>query len=169
MKIIASLVVSCLLFGCSNSEQIEMTKNIEIDWSNPGEHSDYDINYIQLNVDPFLNEEITGKGIEELMYTDSIYPLEQIDKTRLTEIISDSLNFSYGECGTFALNAGFVFTKNDTIKGIIALGCGFSQWRFEPWNINAMHGSLSDEGFDKMTKMLDEINLKMKKTNAHQP
>lgn len=155
-----------LVFGCSNPEKIEMTKKIEMDWSKLDEFSEYNIKYVQLNFNPFVDEEIMGKRIEEFMYKDSIYTLDQIDKSRLTEIISDSLNFSYGECGTFALNAGFVFIKNDTIKGIIEMGCGYYQWRFEPWNKNSMDGSLSNIGFEKMSKMLDDINLKMKKTNA---
>lgn len=162
MKNIVLLTLTVLVFGCSNPEKIKMTKKIEIDWSKLDKISEYDIKYVQLNFDPFVNEEIMGKGIEELMYKDSTYTLDQTDKSRLTKIISDSLNFSYGECGTFALNAGFVFLKNDTIKGIIEMGCGYYQWRFEPWNKNSMDGSLSDLGFEKMTIMLDDINRKMK-------
>ena len=33
------------------------------------------------------------------------------------------------------------------------MGCGYYQWYFEPWNENAFDGSLSDNGFEKMTKM----------------
>ncbi|MCV9385457.1 hypothetical protein [Reichenbachiella ulvae] len=168
MKNIVLFTLIFLVFGCSNPVKIEMTKKIEIDWSKLDDSSEYDIKYVQLNFNPFVDEEIMGKGIEELMYKDSIYTLDQTDKSRLIEIISDSLNFSYGECGTFALNAGFVFIKNDTIKGIIEMGCGYYQWGFEPWNKNSMDGSLSDIGFEKMTKMLDDINLKIKKTNAQQ-
>ena len=163
MKNIVLLTLILLIFGCSNPEKIEMTRKIEIDWSKLNDIPEYDIKYIQLNFNPFVDEETMGKGIEELMYKDSTYTLDQTDKVRLIEIISDSLNFSYGECGTFALNAGFVFTRNDTIKGIIEMGCGYYQWGFEPWNTNSVDGSLSDSGFDKMKKMLDEINLKMKK------
>jgi len=168
MRNIVLFILTFLVIGCTNPEKIEMVKNVEIDWSKSEEISDYDIKYVQLNFNPFVDEEIMGKGIEELMFKDSIYTLDQIDKSRLTEIISDSLNFSRGECGTFALNAGLVFIKNDTIKGIIEMGCGYYQWGFEPWNTNSMDGSLSDSGFDKMTKMLDNINVKMKKTNAQQ-
>lgn len=162
MKNTLLLPLMFLVFGCSNPEKIEMSKNIEIDWPKQNSVSEYDIIYVQLNFNPFLDEEFMGKGIEELMYKDSTYSLDPTDKFRLTEIISDSLNFSKGECGTFALNAGFIFTRNDTIKGIIEMGCGYSDWGFQPMNKNSMDGSLSDLGFEKMTKMLDEINLKMK-------
>jgi len=153
--------VILLVLGCANSENIEMAKHFEIDWTLGDEILEYEILYVQLNFNPFVDEEITGKGIEELITKKTVYSLDLTDKTRLTEIILDSLNFSYGECGTFALNAGLVFIKNDTIRGIIEMGCGYYQWEFEPWNINSMDGSLSDSGFDKMTVMLDEMNLKI--------
>tara|TARA_R110002049_G_scaffold16444_1_gene65466 strand:- start:64 stop:558 length:495 start_codon:yes stop_codon:yes gene_type:complete len=162
MKNLKILTLALLVFGCSNAEKIEIPKKIEIDWSNKDKISEFEVKYIQLNFDPFIIEEIMEKGIEDLMFKDSLYTLDHTDKRRLAGIISDTINFSYGECGTFALNAGFVFIKNDTIKGIVEMGYGYSQWGFEPWNGRFMDGSLSDLGFEKMTKMLDDINMKMK-------
>ena len=78
----------------------------------------------------------------------------------LIEFILDSTNFSHGECGTFALNAGFVFIENDSIKGTIELSCGYYQWHFNPYSPNTMDGSLSRNGFKKMKTMLDRINEK---------
>ncbi len=162
MRRLVVLTLVFFVFGCSSPEKTEMIKNIEINWSERDKILEYEVNYIQLNFNPFIDKDIMGKGIEELMYKDSTYPLDQIDKAKLFDIISDSLNFSYGECGTFALNAGFVFIKNDTIRGIIKMGCGYYQWGFEPWNKNALDGSLSDSGFEKMIKIVDGINLKKK-------
>ncbi|WP_422107788.1 hypothetical protein [Winogradskyella sp.] len=163
MKNIVLLTLTFLVFGCSNPNRSVLTKEIELNWSIVDKTSDYEVRYVQLNFDPFVNETIMGKGIEELMDKDNTYILDTSDKSRLMDIISDSLNFRRGECGTFALNAGLIFTKNDTIKGIIEMGCGYRQWMFQPWNENVMDGLLSDSGFDKMEKMLDSINLKMNK------
>ncbi|NOQ73898.1 MAG: hypothetical protein GQ574_17960 [Crocinitomix sp.] len=160
-RYIILLTITFLIFSCANPEKIELTKAISIDWTNRNELEKYEVLYVQLNFSPFLDEEIAGHGIEEFIYKDSIYILDNIDQTNLTEIILDSSNFSRGECGNFALNGGFIFTQNDTIKGIIEMGCGYSQWSFESWNENVLDGSLSDIGFEKMSDVLDDINLKM--------
>ncbi len=155
--------VMTLIVACTNANKIELPKSYDLNWVEFEKNLNLDIKYIQLNFNPFLDEEIMGKSIEDLMFKDSVYTLDKIDKERLSSIISDSVNFTYGECGTFALNAGFVFIENDTIKGTIQLGCGYADWGFEPGNINSLDGSLSDIGFEKMTTMLDDINKKMNK------
>ncbi len=155
------LILPFLILGCSRPEKLELPLKTDIHWTSSNQFSEYDIRYIQLNFDPFINEEIMGRGIEELMFKDSMYTLDLIDKNRLSKMISDSLNFSRGECGTFALNAGFVFIKNDTIRGIIEMGCGCYDWGFEPGSNFSQDGSLSDQGFEAMTIMLDSINYKM--------
>ena len=86
---------------------------------------------------------------ENYLTTDSLYTLDENDKIGLIEFILDSTNFSHGECGTFALNAGFVFIENDSIKGTIELSCGYYQWHFNPYSPNTMDGSLSRNGFKK--------------------
>ena len=162
MRYTLFLLLVLLIFSCSNPNRKEFTKDIHIDWTNQSRLHKLDILYVQLNFSPFSDEDIMGKSIEEFTFENNIYALPPTNKSQLIEIISDSSNFSTGECGTFALNAGFLFLENDTIKGIIEMGCGCSHWGFEPWNKNARDGSLSDSGFEKMTELLDDIHLKTK-------
>lgn len=153
--------MSWALVSCSKADHLELPGDYTLNWKDEEALKDHKILYRQLNDDPFLRQEVAGKSIEEMLHKDSLYTLDSKDKARLLAILSDSANFQRGECGTFALNAGLVFIQNDTLKGAIELGCGYYQWKFNPYNPYAVDGSLSRQGFENMTIMLDSIHAKM--------
>jgi len=142
------------------SKNLEL--NLSVDWMGKTNLLNYDVRYIQLNFKKFIQSVEAPKKIEEYVDSDKEYVLDDGDKSRLIDFISESSNFSNGECGTFALNAGFVFLNNQEVQGIIRLGCGYYQWDFQPDSNNTLDGSLSEVGFNRMEFLLDEINLKMK-------
>lgn len=161
MKHVPLFLIVFLLSACSDNGMVKYDQHLNLDWKDEKELNLYDVKYIRLNYSPFAEEEIMGKGIEAFAFEDSLYTLDDLDRVRLISLLQDTANFSRGECGTFALNAGFLFLQNDTIKGIIEMGCGFAQWKFDPYNQQVKDGSISEKGFDEMVKLLDEIHHKM--------
>lgn len=63
----------------------------------------------------------------------------------------------------YHLNAGILVFSHDKVCDAIDIGCGYNQWNFSSQNPNARYGALNDNGFNKMEKLLDEINLGNKK------
>ena len=121
--------------------------------------TDYQFKYIQLNIDDYPTKENTQINIIDFLDNDSIMILSRSHVEQLQNLITDTTNFSEGECGTFHLNGGIVIMDADTIKGIIEMGCGFGQWSFQPENPNAKWGNFNDKGFNIATKLLDDINI----------
>ncbi len=121
--------------------------------------------YLQLNFFESPGHPFIGKDIVD--FKDSI-PEKSIllnydQRKSLYELISDSTNFSEGDCGTFHLNAGFILTHNKRIYGTIDIGCGYNQWNFDPVNPISKYGSLNEKGFINMKALLDDINATNKK------
>lgn len=164
MKVFASLFLILILISCSSNKKLELEKDIGLDWLDKDALFSHSIQFVHLNFDPFLNDENSGRRIDEFMLLDSIYKLDSLDKLMLVDFLVDPDNFSSGECGTFALNGGFIFIKSEIIKGIVEMGCGYFQWQFNPVNTNTSDGSISEVGAVKMTALLDSI-FKKKENN----
>jgi hypothetical protein len=124
---------------------------------------EYVVKYFQHNFNNFPTDSTMSLKIVDFAESPNWVTLDSIDVSTLVQLVSDSTNYSDGDCGTFALNAGIVVFKNDKIKGLISIGCGFNQWEFEPFNADTKWGGLNDKGFQKMSDMLDEIYFKNKK------
>lgn len=164
--LILTLISICTLISCGSNADSEhqskltLKQDLTVDWSAIEANDNYRIYYIPLNYDPFYNNETDGKHITDFMYKDSLYELDAEDYFAFTTFVADSLNFTDGECGTFALNAGFIITEFEVIRGYVDLSCGFIDWTFYPFNRCSGGGNVSDQGFVKMTEMLDAINTK---------
>lgn len=139
---------------------IEWEEKLDVQWDAIDLNDDYRVLFFHINSDPFLNDSTQGKNVTDFMYNDSLYELDGEDYRRFVDFVSDSANFTDGECGTFALNGGFVIEEFETIRGYVDLGCGFTDWEFYPFNLYSQGGYVSETGFIKMTEMLDEINAK---------
>ena len=166
MKFLSFIFITCSFLSCKSSEntidKLNWEQDLEISWDAIESNDDYRVYFLSLNSDPFYREETYGKSITDFMYKDSLYELDSEDYFAFTSFVADSTNFSFGECGTFALNSGFIVTEFEKIKGYVDLGCGSVQWDFHPRNFNSKDGSISEKGFEKMSDMLDRIYLKRK-------
>lgn len=146
--------------GDQHHNKLMWSQNLDLDWNAIESNDDFRIYYFPVNSDPFYNDETSGKDITDFMYNDSLYELDAEDYRIFVNFVSDSSNFTGGECGTYALNSGFVIEEFNTIHGFVNLGCGFMDWRFHPFNNYSQGGSVSDKGFAKMSELLDGINAK---------
>ena len=156
-----------LLFGCnqnsdsSKQDRKAFKEKLDIEWINLST-AGYTVKYIQLDFKNYPSEEMMEANLLDNVNSDNVMVLTQDQIIKLARLVTDSSNFSNGECGTFHLNAGFVIEKEAFVRGIITIGCGFNQWEFQPDNTFSKFGALNDDGFDIMTKLLDEINLENK-------
>jgi hypothetical protein len=162
MEINKIQLIGCLflLFGITSCSKYK--RELDVDWKRLNS-KEYTIRYLQHNFDPFLNDSTMYLKVVDFAESPNLVTLDSIDVVSLVQLISDSTNFSHGECGTFALNAGIIVFHEESINGIVSIGCGYSQWEFEPFNPNCRYGGLNEKGFELMTKMLDEINIKNEK------
>jgi hypothetical protein len=121
--------------------------------------------YLQINFLNFPDDNYTGKNI--LDFKDSISTTSLIltnqQRLELFKLVTDTSNYSEGDCGTFHLNAGFILFDNRKICSTIDIGCAFNQWNFTPEIPNSKHTSFNEKGFKNMEKLLDDINLNSQK------
>jgi hypothetical protein len=149
------LLMLCAITSCTNFRE-----ELNVDWTALNSKQ-YTVRYYQHNFNNFPTDSTAHLRVVDFADSPDLMTLDSTDVASLVHLISDSTNFSDGDCGTFALNAGFiVFNNDETINGIIEVGCGFNQWEFEPFNPNCKWGGLNEKGFRLMSDMLDEINIK---------
>jgi len=120
----------------------------------------YTIKYLQHNFNNVPIDTTVDLSVADFAESGDLATLDSADVSALVQLISDSTNFSEGDCGTFALNAGVIVFRDETIRGMVSIGCGYNQWNFKPFNPNCNWGSLNQKGFEKMSDMLDAINTK---------
>ena len=147
-----------------SNDQIKVDDGLIADfkWIQLSDTAKYKVRYIQLNFLNYPDEKYLGKNI--LYFKDSIsnnyYILNRIQIEDLLKLITDTNNFSEGDCGTYCLNAGIVVLEKNKICAMIDIGCAYNQWNFNPKNLKSKNGHLNEKGFRKMEKLLDNINLK---------
>ena len=161
MKLTANTILSILFTFVVFTSCSKYKQDLDLDWKRLNA-SDYTVKYCQHNFNCCPTDSTMDLTVQDFIDRHDLMTLDSIDVSRLVQLINDSTNFSNGDCGTFALNAGIIVFKGDTIKGLISIGCSFNQWNFEPHNPNTKWGSIDTIAFHKMEKMLDEINLKNK-------
>ncbi|HEX6171526.1 MAG TPA: hypothetical protein VFZ33_17695 [Chitinophagaceae bacterium] len=145
------------LISCAKYKQ-----ELDLDWKRLNS-KDFTVKYLQHNFNNFPTDSTMFLKVSDFAESPDLVTLDSVDVATLVQLISDSTNYSDGDCGTFALNAGIIVYKNGKIRGLISIGCGFNQWEFEPFNRDTKSGGLNDTGFQKMSDMLDEIYYKNKK------
>lgn len=151
--------IGCLFLLIGIASCSKHKQELDVDWRRLNSE-EYTIKYLQHNFDPFVSDSTMYLKVVDFAESPNLVTLDSSDVVSLVQLISDSSNFSGGQCGTFALNAGIIVFQEETIKGIVSIGCGYSQWEFEPDNTHCRYGGLNTKGFELMTKMLDEINRK---------
>ena len=130
-------------------------------WAELTDTIQFQVYYLQFNYLNFPDDNYVGKEIidfKDSIKTKSFLINKQL-RIELLKLVSDTTNFSEGDCGTFHLNGGFIIADKDRIKATIDIGCGFNQWFFNPQNISSKYGSFNDKGFEEMERLLDKINL----------
>lgn len=169
--LISLFFISLFLMGCNSPTKKPNidTHKLELNWQTLSDTTKYSVTYIQLN---FLNtptEETIGKDIFELQNDKNGKKMKLTNKQEfnLFKLVTDTTNFSEGDCGTFQLNAGFLIYQGKKSVGKINIGCGYNQWNFEPNNNQSKWGGLNKKGFGEMEKLLDDINLTNKQTQQH--
>jgi len=152
----------------SNKEQekfiIDDNAISKFQWTQLADSTKLKVCYLQFNFLNFPDDNFIGKNI--LSFKDSIsnifFVLSNKQRLDLLNLVSDTSNYSEGDCGTFHLNAGFIILDNKNIVATIDIGCGFNQWNFNPEIPNSKHTSFNENGFKNMEKLLDDINLNRK-------
>lgn len=170
MILLVILVTSCKIRHDKSTDSTIVSskrykQDYRLDWDKLSEVNK--IVYLQFNFDQFPMDDTYKISIIDSFKIGKGLFLNNSESKKLMELITDSSNFNEGQCGTFYINAGFVILKNDTIIGTIEIGCGFGQWRFNPKNKYSNDNLLSDKGFESMSKLLDEINLRDKNARTH--
>lgn len=137
------------------------TTKLDLNWQALSDTTKYSVSYIQLNFINYPTDETIGKDIFDLQdHKDGKkMKLSNRQEFNLFKLVTDSTNFSEGDCGTFQLNAGFIVYQGDKAVGKINVGCGYNQWNFFPDNNQSKWGGLNDKGFKEMEKLLDDLNL----------
>jgi hypothetical protein len=148
------------LISCSKYKQ-----ELDLDWKRMNSN-EYTVKYFQHSFNNFPTDSTMFLKVADFAESPDLVTLDSIDVATLVQLVTDSTNYSDGDCGTFALNAGIIVFKDDKIKGVISIGCGFNQWQFEPFNADAKWGGLNEKGFQKMSDMLDAVYFKNKKLKA---
>lgn len=142
--------------GCQNPK--ELPEDLSVDWSSIT-NDQYVVKFIHIDPYGVPTEKSLNLELREFIDTDSAWTLTQHQTKELQKFINDSTNFTGGECGTFFLNGGFSIQRNDTLVGLIRIGCGFGTWFFSPDNEFSNIGSISDTGFYRMSDLLDDIYM----------
>jgi hypothetical protein len=137
------------------------TTKLDLNWRTLSDTTKYSATYIQLNFINHPTDETIGKDIIDLQDEKGGKKMKLTNKQEfnLYKLVTDTTNFSEGDCGTFQLNAGFIIYQDDKAVGKINVGCGYNQWNFFPENNQSKWGGLNEKGFRKMEKLLDDINL----------
>ncbi|MCF8277802.1 MAG: hypothetical protein K9J17_13795 [Flavobacteriales bacterium] len=149
------ILLSLLLFVSACSSR---NKSLDFDWTQLSD-KDYSVHYVQLNFDNFPTIETMDVDPLDYVGSEGEFILTDSQKAKLQQLISDSAYYSNGDCGTFHTNALILVLKDETVRGIIEIRCGYNQWEFQPYNSLTKWGGLNDEGFDLMSSLLDDINL----------
>jgi len=170
IKTFIAIIFSTTFAACLNNTKKTSNKIVlsvdsvslkNFKWTDLLDTSKTKVYYLQLNFLNFPDDNFIGKDIID--FKDSIpnnsFLLDSRQRQELLELISDSSNFSGGDCGTFHLNSGIVVAHKDKINATINIGCGFNQWNFSPENPVSKYGSFNEKGFKQMEKLLDNINL----------
>lgn len=146
--------------GTTNTADKTTTK-LELNWEALSDTTKYSATYIQLNFINYPTDNTIGKDIFDVQddKRGKKIKLSNKEEFNLFRLVTDSTNFSDGDCGTFQLNAGFIIYQGDEAVGKINIGCGYNQWNFFPDNNQSRWGGLNDKGFREMEKLLDDINL----------
>ena len=166
MKTLLKNIINILIlttFSCQSTTTgyvVNKNKISKFNWIQISDTSKLKVCYLQLNFLNFPDDNYMGKSI--LDFTDSIstasWILTNKQRIDLFKLVSDTSNYSEGDCGTFHLNAGFILLDSNNVCATIDIGCGFNQWNFNPEIPNSKHTSFNEEGFKKMEKLLDDIN-----------
>lgn len=165
IKHLTAIFFTSLVLGisCNSTTKIadKNTNKLDFNWQALSDTAKYSVTYIQLNFINYPTDETIGKDIFDIQdYKDGKkMKLTNKQEFNLFKLVTDTTDFSEGECGTFQLNAGFIIYQGDKSVGKINVGCGYSQWNFQPDNYQSKWGVLNDKGFSKMEKLLDDINL----------
>ena len=160
LVVLASLLVGVI--SCAKYKQ-----QLDVDWTALNSKQ-YTIKYFQHNFNNFPTDTTMYLSAADFAESPNLATLDSVDVASLVRLISDSTNFSEGDCGTFALNAGIIVFREETIAGLISIGCGYNQWEFKPFNPNCKWGGLNRKGFKQMSDMLDSINAKNEKLKSWQ-
>jgi hypothetical protein len=173
--ILLTIIAYSALFSCKENDR-KSTQNTNTKWTvdtaeiNKYKWSDLidtvsKVYYIQLNFLNFPDDNYIGKSITD--FADSIninsHLLDLRQREELLKLVTDTSNFSEGDCGTFHLNAGFIIVEKRNIKASVDIGCGYNQWKFNPFNDKCKYGAFNQNGFRKLETFLDEINSKKPK------
>lgn len=158
-KIGRRLIMACIILMGVASSCARYDRELVVEWRDLTNHP-YTIKYFSHNFNNFPTDSTMDLEVREFAESEELVTLDSIDIASLVQLISDSTNFGDADCGTFALNAGIIVFSEDKIKGEISIGCGFNQWNFKPFNPNCKWGGLNRKGFERMTKMLDRIEIR---------
>lgn len=165
IKHLTTIVFTSLFLGIgcnSTTKTVDNQANkLDFNWQMLSDTTKYSVKYIQLNFINYPTDETIGIDIYDLQDHKDGKKMELTNKQELNlfNLITDTTNFSEGDCGTFLLNAGFLIYQDDKSVGKINVGCGYNQWNFKPDNYQSKWGGLNDKGFREMEKLLDDINL----------
>ena len=137
------------------------TNKLNFNWQALSDTTKYTVTYIQLNFSNYPTDDTIEKDIFDLQDHKDGKKMKLTNKQEfhLSKLVTDTTNFSEGDCGTFHVNAGFIVYQDDKSVGKINVGCGYNQWNFQPENYQTKWGGLNDKGFSEMEKLLDDINL----------
>lgn len=129
-------------------------------WEDIADTNEYAVDYLQIDFSAYPAEEYMDKAVTDFSGRKGIKKVKLTGRQQilLSEFISDTMNFSQSDCGTFHLNAGFIIYRKGEEKGLIDIGCGFNQWNFMPHNPKSGAGSVTEKGFREMEALLDDIN-----------
>lgn len=136
-------------------------------WQSLEDTNSYFVQYIALPRVNKIDSNRKNKEVIDFVEAQHVmkYELTNTEEYFLLHLLTDSNSFEQGDCGTFWLEGGFVFYKNEQLAGYIDLGCGYSQWLFHPENKLTRTGNLNEHGFWKIQALLDNIN----KRKSEQP
>jgi hypothetical protein len=151
----------------NTTEKLVIEEDIisKFQWTQLADTTKLKVFYLQLNFLNFPDDNYVGKNILDFKDSISTTALALTNKQRLElyKVVTDTSNFSEGDCGTFHLNAGFIVLDNRKVCSTIDIGCAFNQWNFNPEIPNSNHTSFNEKGLKNIEKLLDDINLKSKK------
>lgn len=160
------IIINLNSYGQNEYKAKNINVNLNIDW-NEIDNDSIQVDYYQFNFDPFPMKNTSRINILDTFNCHRGWSLSKTEIRDLKRIITKRKSFDKGECGTFYVNAGLVFHLNDTVKGLIKIGCSYGQWIFIPENKYSNDNILSKKGYKKMSKLLDEINEKNKNARTH--
>lgn len=165
LPLLVLTILSFAIVGCSSNgtpASSPIGKEASINWKLFMDTTKYKAVFLEESFDTVTNNnqpavnDLPGLLHSKRTRTVALNSKQQII---LAKLITDPGHFTEGRCGSFFLNAGFVFRdKNNKDVAHVIVGCGYDKWVFSPNNSLSKYGLLNQGGLLKLQKLLDELN-----------